>query len=774
MGKSRAKQRKQGDKWYYLAKEQGYRSRSSFKLIQLNKKYHFLEKTKILIDLCAAPGGWLQVASKFCMPGSLICGVDLVSIKPIPNVITFVEDITTDKCCEKLQHYLKTWKADTILHDGAPNVGVTWLHDAYSQIELVLMSLKIVTKFLIFNGTFVTKVFRSKDYNNLLWVLNQLFRKVEATKPLASRDVSAEIFKKKRQRDGYEDGNYTQHKVVTAEEFLKSNNPIEILSIASAINFDDRDSEIHKKIKNLEFTTKEIIICCEDLRVLGKKDFRNLLKWRNLVREKLNLVEKKETDILEKIEIKPLEEEEEIEQEMKKLYNQKIMKKKKEKRRILELKRKSIQRMHLGVVQDMNVGLEQVDTVGEESLFGISSLKELDKLGIENEKTDLVSNDDINTTESETVKFESTEDELDELNELEEELNEMYEYYRSKKENNKIESKIDTDFSDIDETQLNNIKEVDSGLKEESNLSFEDINEELGGDSSMEDSSMEDITEDSEATSPEKEDKLSRKAALFFDRDIFKIHNNNNIKDQNINIEGMKHYSSKNIKNPAKLSPETQNNSTCNNNLKILSKISGDKINLTQENKNTLKSEINILSPEAMTLAQSIASQKKLKRDIIDDAYNKWAFQDNDNLPRWFLDDEKKHNKRNIPISKEAVMAIREKIKAINARPIKKVLEAKARKRMKTMKRLKWAQEKADSIMQTNDITEKKKAENIKKILNKAIKSKHRNRVKVVVTKGANKGIKGRPKGIKERYKLVDPRMKKELRARKRIAKRRK
>lgn len=116
MGKSRAKQRKQGDKWYYLAKEQGYRSRSSFKLIQLNKKYHFLEKTKVLIDLCAAPGGWLQVASKYCISGSLICGVDLVPIKPIPNVITFVEDITTEKCRGKLRHYLKTWKADTYVY----------------------------------------------------------------------------------------------------------------------------------------------------------------------------------------------------------------------------------------------------------------------------------------------------------------------------------------------------------------------------------------------------------------------------------------------------------------------------------------------------------------------------------------------------------------------------------------------------------------------------------------------------------------------------------
>jgi AdoMet-dependent rRNA methyltransferase SPB1 len=108
------------DKYYHLAKEKGYRARAAFKLIQLNKKYNFLEKSKVLLDLCAAPGSWTQVAAATMAPSSLIVGVDLSPIKPIPRTITFQSDITTPQCRATIRGHLKHLKADTVLHVSLP------------------------------------------------------------------------------------------------------------------------------------------------------------------------------------------------------------------------------------------------------------------------------------------------------------------------------------------------------------------------------------------------------------------------------------------------------------------------------------------------------------------------------------------------------------------------------------------------------------------------------------------------------------------------------
>ncbi|MEW5311502.1 MAG: hypothetical protein WDW38_003212 [Sanguina aurantia] len=330
------------DKYYHLAKEQGYRSRAAFKLIQLNRKYSLLESCRAVLDLCAAPGGWLQVASKTLPLGSLMIGVDLAPIKPIRGVKCLLQDITTTQCRAAIKKEAAGSMFDLVLHDGAPNVGGVWQSEAYTQSALVLDSLKLATEFLAPQGTFVTKVFRSKDYNALLYAFNQLFDKVESTKPLASRGASAEIFvvcqgykapskidprlldarhlfqeisevkkvmgpeallrqkiTQKRHREGYEEGLSTLRKVTSATAFLASINPVEMLGQFTAMALDGtlawipvegvagEIKEVSHAIRTHKATTPEIVALCKDLQVLGRSEFKLLLKWRLQLKKEL-------------------------------------------------------------------------------------------------------------------------------------------------------------------------------------------------------------------------------------------------------------------------------------------------------------------------------------------------------------------------------------------------------------------------------------------------------------------------------------------------------
>ena len=175
------------------------------------------------------------------------------------------------------------------------------------------------------------------------------------------------------------------------------------------------------------------------------------------------------------------------------------------------------------------------------------------------------------------------------------------------------------------------------------------------------------------------------------------------------------------------------------------------------------------MTAEAVELATQLVNRKITASQLIDQGFNRLTMNNKDGLPSWFLDDEAKSYKPNIPITKEAINVLREKQRALDARPIKKIAEAKARKKFKAVQRLTKAKKKADGIMETDDLNDNEKARQVGKLIGKSKSSEKRPEKKIVIARGANKGVKGRPKGVKGRYKIVDARMRKEVRALKRI-----
>ncbi|KAJ2844731.1 AdoMet-dependent rRNA methyltransferase spb1, partial [Coemansia brasiliensis] len=177
------------------------------------------------------------------------------------------------------------------------------------------------------------------------------------------------------------------------------------------------------------------------------------------------------------------------------------------------------------------------------------------------------------------------------------------------------------------------------------------------------------------------------------------------------------------------------------------------------------QADFDLATPEAMTMVRDLANRKVTKDGLIDKHFNRYTFNDTEGLPEWFVDDEKQHSKPALPVTKEAVRMLREKLKALDARPIKKVAEAKARKKMRAAKRIANVQKKAESVIANEDMTEAEKARSINRMINRATKAKPKEKVTVVVARHGNRGVQGRPRGVKGRYKMVDPRMKAELRA---------
>ncbi|XP_044754113.1 pre-rRNA 2'-O-ribose RNA methyltransferase FTSJ3 [Coccinella septempunctata] len=826
MGKKAKIGKARKDKYYQLAKETGYRSRAAFKLIQLNRKFEFLQKSRVCIDLCAAPGGWMQVAKQNMPLSSIVIGIDLYPIKSIPGCISLVEDITTEKCKSALTKELQTWKADVVLHDGAPNVGKNWLHDAFQQACLTLSALKLSTQFLRKGGWFITKVFRSKDYNPLIWVLKQFFKKLHATKPQASRNESAEIFvvcqfylapdkidarfmdpkyvfeeldiepknelsifhpakTKKSKPEGYPENDYTLYHRLRVADFIKHENGIDLLQSASEIVIDDPEVLNHKE------TTNEIKECCKDLKVLGRKEFKVLMSWwKRLHTEYIQKLKGENED-----EDEPEDQSKEIEDvksgsedELEKI-DQQILELKEEDHRELRRKRKKALKERKKLNDRLNLKMVIKGDSGpkeeEEGLFDLKQISSLMKMKkVMDQTPDVLAESDADS-ENEAQKSK---------------------YVRYSKDDSHISSS-GTYYKDSD-SELEMEDSEDDEDKVEDGLGFSDSEQ---SDSEHSSKTKKKVMFLEEKEHPlitdldyrDKEQKKTQKAQMWFERDVFK--NLIDEVDEDEDIERtISEYKRKGIKVIGEENDDDKEKDKGNsrkrkleetqqkNGLENFSDESDDDDSTDSDSdydietahkpvNNSKKDGFEIVSgggaplgkkkkyklnEEEMALGTMMINSRKTKRDLIDAAWNRYAFND-ENLPDWFVKDEEKYMKTAVPVPKEMVDDYKKRLEEINVRPIKKVIEAKARKKKRALRKLEKAKKKAEALIDSVDITDREKAKQVNQLMKKAKQSPKKEVTYVVAKKHMAAKRMRRPVGVKGHYKVVDARMKKDLRAQK-------
>ncbi|MFC4699146.1 23S rRNA (uridine(2552)-2'-O)-methyltransferase RlmE [Glaciecola siphonariae] len=182
------------DPYVQKAKADGYRSRASYKLIEINEKDKLIRSGDTVMDLGSAPGGWSQIVARIVGERGRVIASDILHMDSIVGVTFIQGDFTSDEVYEQLLQSLDSQQVDTVISDMAPNLSGVNTTDQYASIHLVELALDMARNVLKPGGNFCAKVFQGVGYEEYVKDMRSSFAKVLVRKPAASRPRSREVY----------------------------------------------------------------------------------------------------------------------------------------------------------------------------------------------------------------------------------------------------------------------------------------------------------------------------------------------------------------------------------------------------------------------------------------------------------------------------------------------------------------------------------------------------------------------------------------------------
>ncbi len=183
------------DAFYHKAKREGYRARSAYKLLELNREFHFLHSGNRVVDLGSWPGGWVQIAAELVGKTGKVIGIDLVALDPVPLPnVTLLQGDATDPAQQERILALLGGPADVLLSDLAPKLSGIREVDEARAMALCRAALACASALLRPGGTFVLKVFMGPEHKEFLTEIRTRFATVKTTRLEATRKGSAEMY----------------------------------------------------------------------------------------------------------------------------------------------------------------------------------------------------------------------------------------------------------------------------------------------------------------------------------------------------------------------------------------------------------------------------------------------------------------------------------------------------------------------------------------------------------------------------------------------------